>query len=196
MGFHFAHLLANYQSLKAPKSVIHSSILREMIRLSEAIINLAIDTTDERTRHLTDHIYHIVTFAALTLCKIVRTYEPKLSAGDYDAARLDDLVLKLIDWLRSIGLPGHAAHLLGDIVSAQFSRLRPDFHATAAPLTTSYPVAGDNSVGFFVDGELSLPPDISFQYPNFIGPELFDIDAGIDSWPQWGQMQSDTDRSS
>ncbi|KAH7130981.1 hypothetical protein EDB81DRAFT_905749 [Dactylonectria macrodidyma] len=192
MGFHFAHLLAHCQSLKSPKSVMHISILEEMIQLSKSIINLAIDTADERTRHLTDHIYHIITFSALTLCRIVRTYEPKLRASSYDVGSLDHLVYKLVNWLKSIGLPCHAAHILGDIVSAQFTKLRPDFRPP--PLTTNGSPFEDNGVLFTAE-DLSLPADISFLYPNFIGSELFNMDDGLESWPEWAQIQSDTDAS-
>ncbi|KAF7546927.1 hypothetical protein G7Z17_g8087 [Cylindrodendrum hubeiense] len=190
MGFHFAHLLAYCQSLKLPKSVMHNSILEEMIRLSKSIINLAIDTADERTRHLTDHIYHIVTFSAITLCRIVCTYEPKLRAANYDITSLDNLVLKLVKWLKTIGLPCHAAHMLGDIVSVQFRKLRPNFQPAAA--TATYSLTGDDGAVFAAD-DPSLPPDIPFLYPNFIGSEIFSMEADMASWPQWDQIRSDTD---
>ncbi|RSM01365.1 hypothetical protein CEP52_008586 [Fusarium oligoseptatum] len=184
MGFHFAHLLAYYQSLKSPKPVMHNSTLEDMIRHSKAIINLAVDTADERTRHLTDHIYHIITFSALALCRIIRTYESKLRAANFDISSIDNLIFNLINWLKTIGLPCHAAHILGDIVSAQFKKLRPDFHALA--LTANESLAGDNNA-VFPGGDISLPSDISFLYPDFIGSEMFIIDADLDAWPQWGQ---------
>ncbi|KAI8711952.1 hypothetical protein NCS52_01460300 [Fusarium sp. LHS14.1] len=192
MGFHFAHLLTYYQSLKSPKSVMHNSILEDMIRHSKAIINLAVDKADERTRHLTDHIYHIVTFSALTLCRIVRTYESKLRAANFDISSIDNLIFNLINWLKTIGLPCHAAHILGDIVSAQFKKRRPDFNALA--LTASGSLGSDNVVSFPVQ-DISLPSDISFLYPDFIGSEMFIMEGDLDNWPQWGQIQSDTDTS-
>ncbi|KAL6351908.1 hypothetical protein LRP88_14720 [Fusarium phalaenopsidis] len=192
MGFHFAHLLTYYQSLKSPKSVMHNSILEDMIRHSKAIINLAVDKADERTRHLTDHIYHIVTFSALTLCRIVRAYESKLQAANFDISSIDNLIFNLINWLKTIGLPCHAAHILGDIVSAQFKKLRPDCQPLA--LSASGSLAGGNTVVFPV-GDISLPSDISFLYPDFIGSEMFIMDGDLDTWPQWGQIQSDTDTS-
>ncbi|KAJ3459684.1 hypothetical protein MRS44_015757 [Fusarium solani] len=192
MGFHFAHLLTYYQSLKSPKSVMHNSILEDMIRHSKAVINLAVDKADERTRHLTDHIYHIVTFSALTLCRIVRTYESKLRAANFDISSIDNLIFNLINWLKTIGLPCHAAHILGDIVSAQFKKLRPNFQPLA--LTANGSLAGDNTV-VFPFGDISLPSDISFLYPDFIGSEMFIMDGDLDTWPQWGQIQSDTDTS-
>ncbi|KAJ4282701.1 hypothetical protein NW764_003713 [Fusarium oxysporum] len=192
MGFHFAHLLAHCQSLKSPKSVMHSSVLKEMIKHSKIIINLAIDTTDDRTRHLTDHIYHILSFSALTLCRIVHTYESKLRAANYDTTELDNLVFKLVNWFKTIGLPCHAAHILGDIVHEQFQKLRPDFQ----PSTPIVPGALSENPGVIYNAEeLLLPPDLSFLYPNFIGSEMFDADGGLESWPEWAQVHSDTDAS-
>ncbi|KAM5369641.1 hypothetical protein ACJZ2D_008900 [Fusarium nematophilum] len=189
MGFHFAHLLAYCQSLKLPKSVMRNSILDEMIRLSKAIINLAIDTADERSRHLTDHIYHIVTFSALTLCRIVHTYEPKLKASQYDISGLDSLVYKLVKWLRSVGLPCHAARILADIVWARFTKLRPGF---CAPTHSS--LAANDAVVFTSQG-LSISPAVSFLYPSFIGSDLFSMDGDIESWPEWAPLQSDAGTS-
>ncbi|KAJ0139516.1 hypothetical protein HZ326_17552 [Fusarium oxysporum f. sp. albedinis] len=192
MGFHFAHLLAHCQSLKSPKSVMHSSVLKEMIKHSKIIINIAIDTTDDRTRHLTDHIYHILSFSALTLCRIVHTYESKLRAANYDTTELDNLVFKLVNWFKTIGLPCHAAHILGDIVHAQFQKLRPDFQPST-PIVSG--ALSENPGVIYNAEELLLPPDLSFLYPNFIGSEMFDADGGLESWPEWAQVHSDTDAS-
>jgi hypothetical protein len=174
MGLHFGYLLAYSQSLKSAQRVVSGSVLADMIRLSTTIINLAMDTTDERTRHLTDHIYHIIVFSALTLCRLVHTYEPKLRAANQDIVSLDSLVVSLIDWLKSIGPPCHAAHMLGGIVSAQFKKLRP---------------------GFGIIDNQSLPTDVAFLYPNFVGSELFDMSLDLTQWPEWDQMFSDTDIS-
>ncbi|KAH7304205.1 putative C6 finger domain protein [Stachybotrys elegans] len=191
MGFHFAYLLAYCQSLKSPKSVMHSSVLKEMIQHCKSIINLAIDTTDERTRHLTDHIYHIITFSALTLCRIVHTYESKLRSANHNVADIDALIFRLINWFRSIGLPCHVAHILGDILSAQFQKLRPAFQPTVATATSS--MVQDSEV-MSSNEDLFLPTDLSF-YPNFIEAELFGIDMGVQNWPEWGPIHSDTDGS-
>ncbi|KFA63303.1 hypothetical protein S40285_07636 [Stachybotrys chlorohalonatus IBT 40285] len=191
MGFHFAYLMAYRQSLKSPKSVMHSSVLKEMIQHCRNIINLAIDTADERTRHLTDHIYHIITFSALTLCRIVHTYESKLRSANYNIADIDNLLFRLINWFRSIGLPCHVAHILGDILSAQFQKLRPAFQPPAA--TGNSAIIAESGV-FSSAEDLFLPTDLSF-YPNFIGSELFGIDVGMQNWPEWGPLHSDTDGS-
>lgn len=182
MGFHFAHLLAYYQSARSPQSLMDGSIILDMIDLSSTIINLAMDTTDDRTRHLTDHIYHLITFSALTLCRLVQMYEDQLRVSNVDVDSLDRLVTKLITWLRSIGLPCHAAHLLSDIVSSQFQKLRPG--AQYAPAN-----AGAGSMAHYntlsVLDASPLSSNVGFLYPDLIGSELFDIDDGTASWPQW-----------
>ncbi|KAL6248087.1 hypothetical protein RBB50_005435 [Rhinocladiella similis] len=190
MGFHFAHLLAYCQSLKSTHSVMRLPLLIEMIQLSESIINVAMDTTDKRTRHLTDHIYHVVTFSALTLCRLVHTYESKLRAARQDIEALDRLVMRLISWLKTIGLPCHAAHILGDAVSAQFKKLRPAFQPE--PQLTNLGNIGGSSGTSWSDQRV-LSNDNSFMYPDFIGSELFDVNAS--SWPQWDMMLSDADMS-
>ncbi|KAM0259822.1 hypothetical protein ACHAPA_010568 [Fusarium lateritium] len=192
MGFHFAHLLTRSQSLKAPESVMDHCILNEMITHSRYIINLAIDTTDDRTRHLTDHIYHVVGFSALLLCQVVHAYESRLRASNDEIFDLDNLVFKLIHWFKSIGSQCHAAYILGDIVSVQFQKLRPDFQPVT-PVVTD-PLSDNPSLVFTTEG-LLLPSDLPFLYPNFIGSEMLNIEGGIESWPEWTQMHSDTDNS-
>jgi hypothetical protein len=67
MSFYFAQLLTYDQSIKTRLTVTRELLINEMIRISTMIIKLATNTTDERTQHLTDHIYHVVSFAAVTL---------------------------------------------------------------------------------------------------------------------------------
>lgn len=184
---------------------MRSAVLGEMIRLSTAIINIAMDTTDQRTRHLTDHIYHIITFSAITLCRLLHTYESKLRASHHDVAGLDHLVVKLVNWLRSIGLPCHVAHIFGEVVSAQHRKLRPDFYSNA-PTTATTSTSNHNNNGSYggvVGGsdrtldeqQQTLTNEIAFLYPDFVGSELFNLDADTNLWPQWDQMLSDTDMS-
>lgn len=52
MGFHFAQLLAYERSLKSRSARVRDSLLSEMVRLSAEIIRLAMDTADDRTKHL------------------------------------------------------------------------------------------------------------------------------------------------
>jgi hypothetical protein len=63
MGFHFAQLLIYEQALSSRSAAVRESLLSEMVRLSAAILTLAMETTDLRTQHLSDHIYHVITFA-------------------------------------------------------------------------------------------------------------------------------------
>ncbi|KIW14107.1 hypothetical protein PV08_06888 [Exophiala spinifera] len=191
MGFHFAHLLAYCQSLKSTHAVMRLPLLIEMIQLSKSIINLAMDTTDERTRHLTDHIYHVITFSALTLCRLVHTYESKLRAARQDIEALDHLVMRLISWFKTIGLPCHAAHILGNAVSAQFKKLRPAFQPELQLAGHDY--LGTNDGTSWSDQQIGAIGNNSFVYPDFIGSELFDVNAS--SWPQWDMILSDADMS-
>ncbi|KUL82988.1 hypothetical protein ZTR_09296 [Talaromyces verruculosus] len=183
MGFHFAHLLAYGESLRSPTKIQNSSavvetVVIEMVHHSTTIINLAIETTDDRTRHLTDHIYHIVTFSALTLCRLVHTYEEKLTAVNHDVGELDNLVVKLIDWLRSIGLPCHAAHMLAGILAAQFNKLRPSYVRPE--------VTGELDFGTFSDQNLAGMDGLLNS--DFIGWEFFNIAMDTAPWPQWESM--------
>ncbi|KAM3435172.1 hypothetical protein MY4824_005044 [Beauveria thailandica] len=167
MSFSFAHLLAYCQAAQSLQSSPNTCFVLEMIELSRDIINLAMDTADGRTRHLTDHIYHLIVFSALTLCRLVRTYENQLRTTKVDVDRIDEILIKLIAWLRNVGLPCHVAHLLGDVVSFQFQKLRPN----RLPDTTA-----------------NLPhytqalPNIEF-YPDFIGHELFGMNDDMTGWP-------------
>jgi membrane glycosyltransferase len=102
-GIPFAHLLAYSQSLQDSSVSFSSQLLAKMVNSCIAIINLAIETADDRTRHLTDHIYHVVTFSALTLTTAVHLHEPKLRLLDYDVLELDQLVIRLLNWLDTIG---------------------------------------------------------------------------------------------
>ena len=185
MGFHFAHLLAYYQSARSPQALLDGSIILEMIDVSSNIIHLAIDTTDDRTRHLTDHIYHVVTFSALTLCRLAHTYDAQLRVADVDVNELDDLIMKLITWLRSIGLPCHAAHLLSDVVSSQFQKLR--LKGQSIPANLEYNSAPDRQdyTGLPNLGNSPLSSNVTFLYPDLICSELFDLDDGGPTWPQW-----------
>lgn len=134
MGFYFAQLLTYDQSLKTRSTAARESLINEMIRLSTTIINLAINTTDERTRHLTDHIYHMISFAAVTLSRLLHTYEPQL-AMSHDIPGLEDLILCLVNWLRAMGSPSHIAHTMGDVVTVFHKKLRRG--STQSPSTTA-----------------------------------------------------------
>ena len=170
MGFHFAQLLIYDRSLKFRSASVRESLLSEMVRLSTAILNLGMETTDERTRHLTDHIYHMISFAAVTLCRLSHLYEDQLSAT-HDLVELDKLVLQLVSWLHSIGLPCHVAHTLGDVVAAFHKKLRPD--AQPSP-TASY-----------IGVDPAIQEDYSVMFPELFGATSFDGSIG-DPLPNWG----------
>jgi hypothetical protein len=183
MGFHFAHLFAYYQGLKSSaQTAMDIGTLAEMIRRSETTIQLAIDTADDRTRHLTDHIYHLVTFSALTLCQIIHNYESQLAAAGYDLYVLDSLIHTLINWFGSIGLRCHVAHILGDIISAQFQKLRPDFRPPETQ--AAYNLIVNEAVLPLFDDQSPHRPSIAFTYPNIIGLDLFAVNDDTMPWPQ------------
>ena len=179
MGYHFAHLLAYSRSLKSPDTTMGISNLDEMIERSTIIINLAINTTDDRTRHLTDQIFHMVTFSALVLCRFIYTYKAQLETSGYDIDILETLIAKRIDWLRAIGLPCHAAYMLGDIVSAYLRKLRPNPPSTNVNI--AYGTMSDDGNNPDI-GQNYLPPDVMLLYPNFIGSEFLDINGDGMSW--------------
>lgn len=163
MGYYFAQLIAYDQSLKKGSSAVRESLLSEMVRLSTSIIQLAMNTTDERTRHLTDHIYHMISFAAVTLCRLLSNYEEQLSLS-HDLHRLDEIVLALVSWLHAIGFPCHVAYTMGDVVAAFHKQLRPN---TGPSPNTSY--AG-------VDP--AIQDDFAQLFPEFYGGTSFDLMNG------------------
>ncbi|KAF4767193.1 hypothetical protein N7455_011444 [Penicillium solitum] len=124
MGFHFSHLLLYEHALKAKSSRSREPIVSEMVRHATAIVQLAMDTVDERTRHLTDHIYHMITFAAIVICRLLNAYQEQV-ASTHNIDELELLVRDLVQWLYCIGLPCHAAHTLGNIITKVHQKLRP-----------------------------------------------------------------------
>ncbi|OCT52948.1 hypothetical protein CLCR_10894 [Cladophialophora carrionii] len=175
MGFSFAQLLAYDQSLKTRSARVRESLLSEMVRLSAAIISLAMTTTDDRTKHLSDHIYHMITFAAVTLCRLLHMYDEQL-ARSHGIAELDALISKLVSWLKSIGLPCHAAFTLGDIVDAFHKKLRPT--ARPSPITSE---------------ENNAWADSSFwaNFPDILGPDPMST-GNWDFIPDWERFNDNS----
>lgn len=135
MGFKFAPLLAYERALHSKSAKAKYNLLNEMATLCLAIINLAIETTDDRTKHLTDHIFHMITFAAITLCRLLSLYEAQI-ATTRNIVEIDSLIINLVDWLHAIGLPCHAGYNFGSIISAFHKKLRPNAHShLASPMT-------------------------------------------------------------
>lgn len=162
MGFQFAQLLAFDQALKSRSAAVRESLVSEMIRLSASIIQLALDTADARTRHLSDHVYHMITFAAVTLCRLLHMYESQV-ASSHNLLELDSLVLTLITWLHSIGLPCHVAHTLGDVVSAFHIKLRPNTYSPSDSQTLD---------------------ELRLYFPDLLGMESLD-GGNYDFLPDW-----------
>jgi hypothetical protein len=162
MGFYFAQLLAYDQALKSRSAAVRESLLSEMIRLSAAMMQLALDTSDVRTRHLSDHVYHMITFAAVTLCRLLHMYERQV-ASSHNILELDSLVLTLVTWLHSIGLPCHVAQTLGDVVAAFHQKLRPESHPSPY---------GDPQ------------DDIGLYFPELLGMDTFS-NGSYDFLPDW-----------
>lgn len=167
MAFHFGQLLVYEKALKSRSARVRESLLSEMVRLSAAIITLAMDTADIRTQHLTDHIYHLITFAAVTLCRLLHMYEDQLTQS-HNISDLDQLILNLVTWLQSIGLPCHISHTLGDVVSAFHEKLRPN----ARPTPQSY-----EDADAWAQADLTLFSDLH-------GTELFYDENGA-IFPDW-----------
>jgi hypothetical protein len=162
MGFQSAQLLAFDQALKSRSAAVRESVVSEMVRLSVSIIKLALDTADARTRHLSDHIYHMITFAAVTLCRLLHMYEEQV-ASSHNLLELDSLVLTLVSWLRSIGLPCHVARTLGNVVEAFHKKLRPHANPSSDEQTQN---------------------DIRLYFPDLLGIETFD-GGNFDFLPNW-----------
>lgn len=118
-------------------------------------------TADERIRHLTDHIYHMISFAAVTLSRLLHNYEDQL-ATSHDLNGLDGLIVSLATWLHAIGPPSHVAHTMGDVVAAFHKKLRP---ASGPSPSTSYAAI-----------DPAIRDDFAHLFPDLFGTSPFDID--------------------
>lgn len=170
MGFHFSNLLLYEHALKSKTARARESVVSEMIRHSTAIVNVAMDTVDERTRHLSDHIYHMITFAAIIICRLLNSYEEQLSVT-FNIDELDGLIQDLVQWLHCIGLPCHAAHTLGNIIAKVHQKLRRRAEETPliAPVDdvpeesfTNYYFPEFLGLGTSADGNFDLLSDLNF----------------------------------
>ena len=157
------------------------SNLADIIQSSKDIINIFLDTTDERTRHLTDHVYNVVTFAALTLCRILQSYSAQLQAAGHDLSMLHTLIEAIIAGLSSVGLPCHVASMLASVVSARFARLQTTLQGMGT--ISSEALVGESSA--------SMPEacigfeEYTFMYPDFSRTDLFDVGADQAQWASW-----------
>ncbi|CAO2657023.1 Nn.00g058260.m01.CDS01 [Neocucurbitaria sp. VM-36] len=163
MGFCFAQLLTYDLSLKTRSAAARESLLNEMVRLSTTIINVAMETADERTRHLTDHIYHMISFAAVTLSRLLHNYEEQLALS-HDLHRLDTLILSLVSWLHAIGLPCHVAYTMGNVVAAFHKKLRPD--------------SGPSPSTSYAEVDPAIHDDFAQLFPELFGASTFNLANG------------------
>lgn len=174
MGYHFAQLLMFEQCLNNKSAAVRESLLAEMVRLSSAILQLAMETTDERTKHLTDHIYHMIAFAAITLCRLLCKYESQLQTR-LDIPDSDTLILNTITWLRSLGSSLHVGHTMGDLIHAAHRKLRPDAHVELRRASEPQQPTPDQAI-----------------FPDFMGLGMDTLDIDWDAMlPDWQSLASD-----
>lgn len=174
MGFHFAQLLIFEQALNNKSAAVRESLLTEMVRLCSAILQLAMDTADDRTKHLTDHIYHMVSFAAVTLCRLLCKYERQLQAT-HSIADSDMLIVNTVRWLHTLGSPLHVGHTMGDLIDAVHRKLRPEIN-----------------LSFRKAGEPEQPSPEQNMFPGMLGMGMEGLDFNWDAVvPDWQSLASD-----
>lgn len=180
------------------------SSLLEILKRCREIISLAMNHTDERSRHLTDHIYHIITFAAITACRLLYKYDAHLE--NTMVADVDELVLQLIFWLRSIGLPCHAAHLLGDVLAVEHAKLRPKNSYSSQNMlpyqsqrdSQQFERQTDLFVSSYEPNLLSQTQTIPFNQGDFAYTDpgwsgMLDLTSDPSLWPQWDAFTHNMD---
>lgn len=181
LGLHFAHLIADCESLKASKTAVSERTLTDVIQSSKDIINIFLDTTDGRTRHLTDHVYNVVTFAALTLCRVLQNHRYQLQEAGHDLRVLHKLVEAIVAGLSAVGLPCHAASMLAAVISARFARLQTITGSVG--MMFSEALVGESSASM-PEGYKEFE-DYTFMYPDFSRTELFDVGVDEAQWASW-----------
>ncbi|KAG9959342.1 MFS general substrate transporter, partial [Aureobasidium melanogenum] len=153
MGLTFAHLLVLERSHGDQSSSMSDPSTVDMLSCCSEILETAIQTTDERTELLTDHVYHMITFAALTLSRLLHKHEQG-SSTSFDTTTHHALITKTWQWLGSIGLSGHIGRTMSTIIATLYQSLFP----SQANPTEIYRLNQDTE--------------------SFIGmPEFFDLDA-------------------
>lgn len=173
ISFFFAGLLMYEQSLSSKSAAVRESLVSEMIRLSSNILTLSMEKADERTKHLTDHVYHVITFAAVTLCRLIWRYRSQLEHR-INLAENDELITKTIDWLCAIDEAPHVGKVMATIISNVQKKLQPSHEDASQPLLEIQQADADSSA-----------------IPDFLAMEdYFDFD-----WdgmaPDWQSLASD-----
>ncbi|RMY82499.1 hypothetical protein D0861_07858 [Hortaea werneckii] len=135
--------------------------------LSSNIMHLAINTPDATTKHLTDHVYHMIAFAAVTALRVMSKYREKLQAS-IDLGQMETLVLKTVEWLDSIETVSYTGRIMSDLIKATQRTL-------GSRISSSTQIS---------------PPALLMDSPNLAAPDLFaantaefDWDALIPDWP-------------
>lgn len=167
MGFWFAQLLLHDRALKTRNPSSRPTLCSEIVRLSTSIMKLARQFSGPQTPYLTDHIFHMISFASVTLCRLLHTHEDQLSLSQHDVQRLDDDILSTAMWLHAIALSCHVAHTMGDVVLAFHRRLRPRFENVLS-----------NQMADGIDP--AVQDDFAVLFPEFYG-EVAVFDVGGDA---------------
>lgn len=166
MSFFFAQLMMYEQSLSKKSAAVRESLLSEMVRLSVELLSTAMDTIDERTKYLTDHIYHMIAFAAVTLTRLLYKYETQLQMR-HDIEKADALISATVHWLQGVDMSSHIGYMMGNVIKAVQQKLRP---------------ATQESVS--LEPEFAQLQAEDLIIPDFLGMDSvdFDWDAVIPDW--------------
>lgn len=183
LGLQFAYLLADCESFKRSKANISDRALANVVQSCKAIIDIFLETTDDRTRHLTDHVYNVVTFAALTLCRIIQNHHAQLPQAGQDLDTLNRVVEAIIRGLSSVGPSCHAANMLASVVAAKFATLQKDFGCMDGLCSTE---ANDGTSVQLPDAYFGLD-EYTFAYPDFSRADAFDMSIDVPEWTSWNQ---------
>nr|POF26423.1 cytochrome p450 monooxygenase hmp1 [Quercus suber] len=124
MSFWFAQLLFYEQSLHNRSTAVRESLVLQMLDLCSEMLRLAMNTSDERSAYLTDHIYHMITFAGVTLTRLLSRYEVQLRIS-HNIDELDELAVEVAKWLKSIGSECHIGKVSGKIIDSLHRKTRP-----------------------------------------------------------------------
>ena len=172
MSFYFAQLLMYEQSLNNKSAAVRESLLSEMVRLSFDLLTTALETNDERTKYLTDHIYHMIAFAAVTLSRLLYKYENQFGS-QHTIDKADALVTETVRWLHGIGIPSHIGTMMGNLMEAVQQKLRP---------------AAQRSIS-------NIPDPTQLHVEDLIIPDLLGMDSIDFDWdamiPDWQSLNSD-----
>lgn len=195
MSYNFAVLLAHCRSLRSQANKLSRSKLNEMVQRARDIISLAKEHTDERTPHLTDHIYHIITFSAITLCQLSTKYSNILVESN-EVAPLRDVIRGLVNWLRSIGLASHISRVLANIIEAHYAKCTARGRRGSSHLANES-IEVDTDLLQSSSADLSTPAIIhsasdgamtDYQFQDFAWTSFFDFDVDAVAWPQGSEL--------